>query len=164
MRTLLLAAGSIMAALCLTACEAGTAPDDGGGGKEVKSGAAIGVAPARLIFRVFAFTPQSDPPTQALAVTSAGGESLVWSARASAGWISLGHPGGQAPGRLQVAVSRASLHLGLNGYRPQALTGTITVSSAGAAPVQIPVSVLISYLPPIKVAPGGEPDGGKKDN
>jgi len=164
MRTLPKAAGSIMAALCLTACEATTAPDDGGGGKEVKSGAAIGVAPARLIFRVYAFTPRSDPPTQTLAVSSTGGGSLVWSARTTAGWISLGHPAGQAPGQLQVAVSRASLHLGLNGYRPQALTGMITVSSAGAATVQIPVSVLISYLPPIKVAPGGQPEGGKKGN
>jgi hypothetical protein len=162
MRTLPKAAGSIMAALCLTACQATTALDDGGGGKEVKTGAAIGVAPARLTFRVYAFVPQSDPPPQTLAVNSVGGGSLVWGARTTAGWISLGNAGGQAPGRLQVTVSRAGLHLGLNGYRPQALTGMITVSSAGAATVQIPVSVLISYLPPIKVAPGGGPECGKK--
>ena len=161
MLTLPKAAGSIMAALCLTACEASTAPDDGGGGKEVKSAAAIGVAPARLIFRVYAFVPQSDPSPQTLAVSGVGGANLVWSARTSAAWISLGRAGGQAPGGLQVAVSRGRLPLG---YRPAALTGTITVSSAGATQVHIPVSVLISYLPPIKVVPGGNPGCGKKCN
>ena len=164
MRTLPLAAGSILAALCLTACEATTDPGDGGGGKEVKTGTAIGVAPARLTFQVYAFAPQRDPLPQELAVNRVGGGSLVWSAHTTAGWISLERAGGQAPGRLQVAIDRARLRLGLNGYRPQALRGMITVSSAGAATVQIPVSVLISYLPPIKVDPGGDPKGRPKFN
>ena len=164
MRTLPLAAKSILAALCLTACEA-TGPNDGTGekvGENTTAAPAIAVTPAGLIFRVYAFAPQRDPPTQWLAVNRVGGGNMVWSARASAGWIALGRPGGQAPGQLQVAVSRASLHLGLNGYRPQAMTGTITISSAGAPTVRVPVSVLISYLPPIKVAPGGQPGSGKK--
>jgi hypothetical protein len=164
MRALPLTAKAILAALCLTACEATTDPGDGGGGKEVKTGTAIGVAPTRLTFRVYAFAPQRDPPPQTLVVNRVGGGGLVWSARTTAGWISLERAGGQAPGRLQVAISRASLHLGLNGYRPQELTGMVTVSSAGAATVQIPVSVLISYLPPIKVAPGEEPNGRPKFN
>src|SRR4051812_3701893 len=162
MRTLPLTAGSIMAALCLTACEA-TAPNDLGGDSKAAP-AAIAVAPANLTFRVYAFVPGSDPPTQTLAVNSQGGRAMVWSARSTAGWITLMHAGGAAPGQLQVEVSRAALHLGLNGYRPQGLRGTITVSSAGATQVQIPVSVLISYLPPIKVAPGGHPSCGKKCN
>ena len=161
MRTLTLTAGSIMAALCLTACEA-TAPNDENPKGDSKPAPAIGVAPAHLTFRVYAFVPGSDPPPQTLAVNSLGGSAMVWSAHSTAGWITLMHAGGAAPGRLQVEVSRAGLHLGLNGYRPQALTGTITVSSAGATEVQIPVSILISYVPPIKVAPGGDPGCGKK--
>ena len=166
MRTLPLAAKSILAALCLTACEA-TGPNDGTDkqvGGNSTAAPTITVTPAGLIFRVYAFAPQRDPPTQMLAVNRVGGGSMVWGARSSAGWISLGHPGGQGPGQLQVAVSRASLHLGLNGYRPQALTGTITISSAGAPTLRVPVSVLISYLPPIKVAPGAGPGSGKKDD
>ena len=162
MRTLNLAAGSLMAALCLTACEATTDPGGGGDEKGTRSSTTtIGVAPSQLIFRVHAFGPPADPATQSLTVNRVGGGSMVWSARTTAGWISLGPAGGSAPGRLQVAVSRASMHLGLNGYRPQYLTGMITVTSAGAATVQVPVSVLISYLPPIKVTPGG-PGSGKK--
>jgi hypothetical protein len=163
MRTLPLTAGSIMAALCLTACEA-TGPNDGNVGGASKGTPAIAVAPAHLTFRVYAFAPQSDPLPQTLAVNSLGGGAMVWSARSTAGWITLMHAGGAAPGRLHVQVSRAALHLGLNGYRPEGLTGTITVSSAGATQVQIPVSVLISYLPPIKVAPGVDAGCGRKCN
>ena len=166
MRTLNLAAGSLMAALCLTACEATTDPGGGGDEKGTRSTTTIGVAPSQLIFRVHAFGPPGDPATQSLTVNRVGGGSMVWSARTTAGWISLGPAGGSAPGRLQVAVSRASMHLGLNGYRPQYLTGMITVTSAGAATVQVPVSVLISYQTPIKIGPGVPkgPKGGPKFN
>ena len=163
MRTLPKAAGSIMAALCLTACEA-TAPNDGGNlGGASNTAPAFAVAPAGLTFRIYAFAPMGDPQPQTLAVSSMGSGTLVWSANTSTGWITLGRAGGSEPGPLQVAVSRADLHLGLNGYRPQRVAGTITVSSAGAQ-VQIPVSVLISYLPPIKFAPGGHPQCGPKCN
>jgi hypothetical protein len=42
------------------------------------------------------------------------------------------------------------------------LRTTITLSSAGASnsPVQIPVVVLISYVPPDKLGPRGNPDPG----
>jgi BACON domain-containing protein len=151
MRTLPLTAGSIMAALCLTACDATGPNPDERSEKGSKAAPAIAVAPQSLTFQIYAFAPQVDPPAKTLAVSSVGGGSMVWSARSTAHWISLGHAGGSAPGQLQVAVSRAGLHLGLNGYRPQGLTGMITVSSAGAAQVQIPVSILIS-------------EGGRKAN
>jgi hypothetical protein len=157
MRTLSKTAGSIMAALCLTACES-TAPNDGdgGAGKEVKSAPAIAVAPAGLTFRIYAFAPQRDPPSQSLSVNSVGGGSLVWNARTTAGWITLGHAGGAAPGQVQVELNRAGMRFDVKGDRPSALRGTITVSAGGSTtPVQIPVSVLISYLPPIKIFPGG---------
>ena len=161
MRTLPLTAGSIVAALCLTACDATGPNGDDGLGKSSKTAPAIAVAPTRLTFRIYAMVPHNDPSPQTITVGSVDGASLAWTARTSAGWISLTHTGGLAPGGLQVSVSRGRLPLG---YRPAALTGTITVSSAGARQVQIPVSVLISYLPPIKVAPANPSCGGKKCN
>ena len=161
MRTLPGAAGSILAALCLTACEA-TAPNGNGDDDRSKAAPALAVAPARLIFRVYAFAPQIDPVPQTIAVNSVGGSALAWSARTTASWITLAGAGGSAPGSLHVGVSRTGLHLGIKSSRPAGMTGMITVSSAGAAQVQIPVSIEISYLPPVKVPSSGNPGCGKK--
>jgi len=163
MRTLPGAAGSILAALCLTACEA-TGPNGNGDVDGSKAAPALAVAPARLTFRVYAFAPQIDPVPQTVAVNSVSGSALAWTARSTASWITLKGGGGSAPGWVQVGVSRTGLQLGIKGYRPAGMTGTIIVSSAGATQVQIPVSVLISYLPPLKVPDGGSPGCGKKCN
>ena len=151
MRTLPGAAGLMVAALYLTACESNTGPDG--------AGPTIAIAPAHLTLRVYAFVPQRDPPARSLTVTSAAGGTLAWSASTNAGWITLGSTAGSAPGSLQVRLNRAGMHLGVNGYRPTSLTGTITLSSAGASnsPVRIPISVLISYRSPVDNDPGGEP-------
>jgi hypothetical protein len=162
MRTLPGAAGIIVAALYLTACDA-TAPNDDGSPKGAsKATPAIAVAPSRVTFQIYAFAPQRDPPLQTLTVSRVGGGTLAWNAHTTASWLALGHAGGMGPGQLQVELNRAGMQLGSNGKRPQALTGTITVSAGGASQVQIPVSVIISYLPPIKVVPGGDPGCGKK--
>ena len=165
MRTLPGAAGLIVAALYLTACEA-TAPNGDGGPKgDSEATPAIAVAPARVTFQIYAFAPQRDPPLQTLTVTSVGGGAMAWNAHTTASWIALGHAGGLGPGQLQVELNRAGMNLGVNGKRPQGLRGTITVSAGGTStPVQIPVSVIISYLPPIKVIPGPGPGCGKKCN
>ena len=78
----------------------------------------------------------------------------------------LGRTAGSAPGGLLVGLNRAGMHLGVNGYRPTSLTGTISLSAAGASnsPVRVQVSVLISYLPPVKIDPGGNPESGPKSN
>src|SRR5262245_5912328 len=156
MRALPGTAGFILAAICLTACEDSTAP---GGGDGAKVAPAIAVAPARLIFRIYAFAPERDTPVQVLIVTNGGGGNLAWDASASAGWLTLGRSAVGAAGRLQVGVSRADMHLGVGGHRPMSLTGKITFSAEGASnsPVQIPVSVLISYQRRSKIAPGGDP-------
>jgi hypothetical protein len=156
MRTLPGAAGSVMAALYLTACQADTGltgPD--GSQRQVTS--ALAVAPARLTLRLYAFDPGRDPAPQLLAVANAAGGTLAWSARENATWLRLGRTAGRAPGRLQVQLDRGGMHLGLSGYRPQVLTTTITFSSPGAenSPVKVPVTVFISYLPPDKIEPGG---------
>ncbi len=158
MRTSFGAAGLIVAALSLIACES-TGPDGGGNPDDT---ATITVSPARMTFMVYAFAPQRDPPLQTLTVTSVGGRSVGWNASTSASWISLGRTGGLGPGQLQVELNRAGMRLG-DGKRPQGLRGTITVSTGGAsASVQIPVSLTISYLPPIKAVPGGDPGCGKR--
>jgi len=164
MRTLPGAVGLIVAALCLTACEA-NAPNDGGD-TDLKATPGIAVAPARVTFQIYAFAPQRDPPLQTLTVTSVGGGTVAWNAHTTASWIALGHAGGSGSGQLQVELNRAGMNLGSNGKRLEGMTGTITVSAGGTStPVKIPVSVIISYLPPIKVIPGGPGPGcGKKCN
>ena len=148
----------MVAALYLIACESNTGPDEDLGGQRT-SGPTIAVAPALLTLLVYALAPQRDPTAQSLTVTNAGGGNLAWSASTNAGWIMLGRTAGSAPGGLLVGLNRAGMHLGVNGYRPTSLTGTITLSSAGASnsPVRIPVSVLISHLSPVENDPGGEP-------
>jgi len=164
MRTSFGAAGLIVAALSLLACES-TGPDDPGGGGGTKTTPAITVAPARVNFLLYAFAPQRDPGLQTLTVTSVGGGTVAWNASTSASWISLGRAGGSGSGQLQVELNRAGMQFGTSGKQPQGLTGTITLSAGGTStPVQIPVSVTISYLPPIKVVPGGKPGCGKRCN
>ena len=155
MRALPGAAGSLMAALCLTACEANTAPNDAEAGGGRTQAPAIAATPAQLLFRIYAFAPERDPPAQILQVSDGG--TLDWKADTHTGWITLWHSG--APGRLVVGLNRS--HMGLEALdRPPVLKTTITLSAAGASnsPVQIPVVVLISYVPPDKLGPRGNPD------
>jgi hypothetical protein len=164
MRTLPGAAGSVMAALCLTACQADSGLT-GLDGSERQVTPTLAVAPARLTLRLYAFDPGRDPAPQLLAVANAGGGTLAWSARENATWLRLGRTAGLAPGRLQVQLDRGGMHLGLSGYRPEMLTTTITFSSPGAknTPVRVPVTVFISYVPPDKIEPGGpEPECGHR--
>ena len=156
MRTPTGAAGLIVAALYLTACEAdntGPGPDTGGGRSEP---AALTATPAQLVFRIYAFDPERDPPAQILQVDDGG--TLDWTANTHTSWIRVWHSG--APGRLVVGLDRTHMSLLASDDRPPVLRTTITLSAAGASnsPVQIPVVVLISYVPPDKLGPGGNPD------
>src|SRR5262245_41572245 len=159
MRTLPLAAGSIVAALCLTACEADpTAPTPvtPAGNVEAKPKSTLAASPTRLSFRMYAFVPGQDPPAQALAVINKGEGGLAWTASTHAKGITLESAAGTGPGQLQVSLNRAGLKGRLED-RPALVNGVITLSSPGAsnAPVQILVSVNLSYLSPGKAAPGG---------
>ena len=159
MRTLPLTAGSLAAALCLTACASETTapnPDYPKGVVEAQPKSTIAAAPRLLSFRMYAFVPGQDPPSQTLIVANNGDGNLVWTAIARAKWITLSRASGTAPGQLQVGLNRAGLKGRLEN-RPPLLNGVISLSSAGAAnsPVQVRVSVAISYLAPSKAAPGG---------
>ena len=158
MRTLPLTAGSIVAALCLTACEGDTTapnPDDPKGVVEGPRGT-IAAAPKLLSFRMYAFVPGQDPPAQTLTVSNNGDGGLAWTASTKAKWIKLGPASGTAPGQLQVSLNRAGFKGRLED-RPALVYGVITLSSKGASnsPIQVMVSVNVSYLSRGKTASGG---------
>ena len=157
------AAGLIVAALFLTACEASTAPSGDLGGEKKATGA-LAAAPAQLTFRIYANDAGRDPPAQVLMVSNLGRGTLDWSAARHTSWLTLWRTG--EPGRLVVGLDRSHMHFdALNG--PPMLRTTISLRSAGAAnsPVQVPVQVLISYLPPDKPGPGENPGpkGGNRN-
>ena len=108
----------------------------------------IGVSPTSFHFLVYAFRPSYEPPGQALRISNLGGATLRWTASDNAGWLKLSATAGTAPSKVIVRASRASLPIGINGYRPRFLTGTITVSAslASNSPLTIPVSLSISYV------------------
>ena len=164
MRTLPGTAGCLIAALCLTACEADHTITGLGGSGERANNPGIAVTPARLFFRLYALVPERDPVAQILAVRNSGGGNLVWTARSTAKWVTLLPAAGTGAGQVRVQLNRGILGLGVNGFRPAGLNGMITISAAGASKpaVQIPISVAISYLPRSKLLPGEDPDPLRK--
>jgi len=151
-------AGLIVAALCLTACGADNTTPTGESTVEAKPKAAIAAAPAHLSFRIYAFVHAMDPPAQTLAITNRGEGTMNWTASTRARWIALGTASGTAPSQLQVGLDRAALVSRL-ADRPSSLRGVVSLWSAGASntPVQLWVTVEISYLSPGKAAPGDGP-------
>ena len=106
----------------------------------------IGVSPTSFRFLVYAFRPSYNPPGQKLSITNLGGGALIWTARKSGYWLKLSSTSGTAPSTVTVSVNRASIPIGINGYRPRYLQGAITVSAAGATTQTIPVLLTISYV------------------
>ena len=110
---------------------------------------AIGVSPTALRFLVYAFRPTYNPPDQTLKITSLTGVNLNWTASDNAYWLRVNPTSGTTPTSMTVHVNRASIPIGLNGYRPNSLQGTITISAARASlSATIPVSLSISYVRP----------------
>lgn len=108
----------------------------------------IGVSPTSLHFLVYAFRPSYEPPAQAVKITNLGGRTLTWTARDDGYWLKEGPTSGTAPSTLSVRAYRSAIPIGINGYRPQNLWATITISAVGASntPVRIPVWLSISYV------------------
>ena len=156
MRSLGSAIGTALLPWCLTGCgtEGGpTGPDraQGPGGEKPPSltvAPVIGVSPTSLKFLVYAFRPNYDPPAQTLRLKNLWGGVLRWTVSDNGYWLTVGPTLGSGPATLTVRVHRKSIPIGLNGYRPQGLTATITISATGASnsPVKVPVGVLISYV------------------
>jgi hypothetical protein len=74
-----------------------------------------------------------------LSVSNSGGGTLAWFAGADAGWISVSPLAGLAPSTVRVRVSPRGLSAGT-------YSGTVTISSPGAAgsPVLVPVQLTIT--------------------
>jgi Viral BACON domain len=106
----------------------------------------IGLSPSYLTFVVYAFRPYQ-PPAQALRITNLGGGRLNWTASDNGSWLTIGPTTGTAPASVMVQVHRASIPIGINGYRPRNLLASIVVSAPGASNsgVTVPVGVIVSY-------------------
>ena len=141
-------AGLIVAALCLTACEADNTTPTGESAVEVKPKATIAAAPAHLRFRIYAFVPAGDPPAQTLAITNRGEGTLDWTASTQARWIALGPASGTAPGQLQVGLDRAGL-VGRLADRPSGHEGSDHPLGRGSLEHPVLIWVTVDHLLPV---------------
>ena len=156
MRSPRLTGAAMLLAMLFTGCGAESTPTGVSGEspatspptRELTAAPAIGVSPTRLHFLVYAFRPLYEPPKQTVKITNLGGRTLTWTARDNATWLREGPTSGTAPSTLTVRTDWSALPIGINGYRPQNLWATITISAAGASntPVTVPVWLSISYV------------------
>jgi hypothetical protein len=125
-------------------------PDGTVTGSEGTGPAAIGVSPASLSLCIsFARSSQDCASGGQLAITNLGsGGSLHWEASSNNGWLSISPTSGTTPSDwFAVSVSQSALAIGINGYRPGTIQGSITISAAGASnsPLRVPVTLHIRY-------------------
>jgi hypothetical protein len=156
MRSRRLTGAAMLLATLLTGCGAESTPTEVSGeaaatslpSRGLTGAPVIGVSPTRLHFLVYAFRPSYEPPKQTVKITNLGGRTLTWTAHDDRYWVKEGPASGTAPSTLTVRVDRSSLPIGINGYRPQNLWATITISAVGASntPVTVPVWLSISYV------------------
>jgi len=105
----------------------------------------IGVSPTSLHFLWYAL--RSTPvPSQVLKISNLGSATLTWTATSSP-WLKLSRKSGTAPSTVTVSFYGPGNHVGIFGYRPPSLSGSIKVSATGATntPLTVPVSLIIRY-------------------
>ncbi|HOX43283.1 MAG TPA: M6 family metalloprotease domain-containing protein [Myxococcota bacterium] len=107
---------------------------------------AIAVDPASLGFRARAGASAIEG--QPLAITNGGGGTLDWTASldADASWASLSASSGRAPSTLLVTAHAGGLAAGL-------YPGTLTLTAAGAAPLEVPLELILDPQPHLAVSP-----------
>jgi hypothetical protein len=138
----------IISALTLGACgpETPTSPPAASLGS-VTSVKTIGVSPTSLSFIWYA-RRNTLPPSQLLKISNLGFGTLTWTAT-SGSWIRLSSKSGTAPSSVSVSFNPSGINppIGLNGWRPSSLSGSIKVSATGAAntALTVPVLVFIRY-------------------
>jgi hypothetical protein len=144
-----LAAGTYSGTATLTSAAAGNSPQ--------KVNVSLTVTPAGLPNLVlspssltFGFViGGSTPAAQSISLSSSG-SALSYSVTTSAGWLSATPASGTTPGTLSVSVNPNGLAVGT-------YTGTVTVTSAGAANNPATVSVtfnVLSSTPRLRLSPG----------
>jgi PKD repeat protein len=115
-------------------------------GPQASGQATIGLSPTRLSF-IYYVLRRLQPPSQTLTIANLGGGALTWTATSSR-WLKISPKTGTAPSTVTVSVDPAALPIGINGYRPPSLQGSITVSAVGASntPQNVPVSLVLRYF------------------
>jgi len=154
MRSPALARAAIMTATLLAGCGA-DAPTAASGERGASNATTptslvapgISVSPTSLSFLLYVFR-SLEPPSQLLNITSNGGKTLAWTASSNRSWLKITPKTGKAPSTITVSVDRATIPVGINGYRPSSLDGSITVSGAGASGTTQKIAVLLrlSYI------------------
>ena len=94
-------------------------------------------SPSSLNFN-YQLGSSSLPPSQTLAISSTpSGVAFTASASSTGNWLSTGTPSGTTPGSIAVSVNVANLPAGI-------ATGQVTISFAGGASVNVPVTVNVT--------------------
>jgi len=106
----------------------------------------IGVSSTGLGF-IWSALRNNPVPSQALTISNLGSGTLAWTATTSSAWLKLSRTSGTSPSSVTVSFDPAGTLVGINGFRPPGLSGSIKVSATGATntPLTIPVTLIIRY-------------------
>jgi uncharacterized protein (TIGR03437 family) len=103
-----------------------------------------GLNPGQLSF---AFQQGTPPPgAQFVIISTAGGQTATFTATSNVNWLQVNPPSGTAPGYIAVSLTNLST------LAPGTYSGIVNVTLSGsAAPVQLPVSLLVSNAPVVRL-------------
>jgi hypothetical protein len=132
------------AAVLIAACSPDSPTSPNRASLSLTAAPTIGLSPTSLSFIVYVF--RQPPPSKTLKITNLGGRTLTWTATSSR-WLKIWPKTGTAPSTVTVSVNLAGSPIGINGYRPHSLPGSITVSAVGASntPQTVPVILYLRY-------------------
>jgi hypothetical protein len=136
----------LISALALGACGTETPTSPPAASLNVTAVKTIGVSPTSLHFLWYA-RRNTPVPSQVVKISNLGSGTLAWTATTSTAWLKLSPKSGTAPSSLTVSFYPPGTLVGINGYRPQSLSGSIKVSATGATntPLTVPAVLYIRY-------------------
>ncbi len=102
----------------------------------------IGFSPSSFLFEGTIGFP--DPDTEPLNISNLGGGTLNWTISTSSGWLSASPASGTAPSVTAIAAD-------ISGLSPGAYEDTLVITAPGAtnSPQKVPVTFIVSQLPPV---------------
>ena len=135
----------IISALTLGACGTETLTSPPAASLSVTTVKTIGVSPTHLSFIWYPFR-HTLPPSQTVKISNLGSGTMAWTATKT-GWLKLSSKSGTAPSTVTVSIITSATGVGVNGSRPQSLSGAIKVSATEATntPLTVPVVLYIRY-------------------
>jgi len=111
----------------------------------VNAGVQLTATPAALTFNYQA--GGALPPAQSFALASGGNAPLNFTATSPGSWITLSPQSGATPASVLVTANPAGLAPGTYG-------GTINVTAPGAKPLAVAVTLIVTAVPQLAIAPG----------